>query len=156
MKESLRLQYRSLDLRHPKMQRNLRLRSDTIVKIMTYLTTQCNFIHIETPTLSKRTPGVIFFSVSNLQLMIFTKHSLYFQQQGAQEFLVPTRMPGKFYSLVQSPQLYKQQLVMGGFERYFQIARCYRDEGSKPDRQPEFTQVAKIPPLLLRQQKLMA
>lgn len=71
-------------------------------------------------------------------------------KKGAQEFVVPTRAPGKFYSLVQSPQQFKQLLMIGGLDRYFQIARCYRDEGTKPDRQPEFTQVNQAHDFLLK------
>ncbi|KAI9563756.1 hypothetical protein GHT06_011220 [Daphnia sinensis] len=99
------------------MQRNIRLRSEIVMKMREFLIRSHGFVDIETPTLFRRTPG------------------------GAQEFVVPTRMPGKFYSLVQSPQQFKQLLMVGGFDRYFQIARCYRDEGTKSDRQPEFTQV---------------
>ncbi|XP_048508538.1 aspartate--tRNA ligase, mitochondrial isoform X2 [Athalia rosae] len=116
-KERIRMQYRYLDLRFPEMQRNLRLRSKIIMKMREFLINKCKFIDVETPTLFRRTPG------------------------GAQEFVVPTRFPGKFYSLVQSPQQFKQLLMIGGLDRYFQIARCYRDEGARLDRQPEFTQM---------------
>ncbi|XP_016385792.1 aspartate--tRNA ligase, mitochondrial isoform X2 [Sinocyclocheilus rhinocerous] len=115
--EVLRMQYRYLDLRSPRMQYNLRLRSQMVMKMREYLCNLHGFVDVETPTLFKRTPG------------------------GAKEFVVPTGDPGKFYSLPQSPQQFKQLLMVAGIDRYFQLARCYRDEGSKPDRQPEFTQV---------------
>ncbi|KAG8436855.1 hypothetical protein GDO86_007805 [Hymenochirus boettgeri] len=115
--EALRMQYRYLDIRSTWMQQNLRLRSKMVMKMRQYLCNHHGFVDVETPTLFKRTPG------------------------GAKEFVVPTQEPGKFYSLPQSPQQFKQLLMIGGLDRYFQIARCYRDEGSKPDRQPEFTQV---------------
>lgn len=115
--ESLRMQYRYLDLRSPGMQYNLRLRSQMVMKMREYLCNLHGFVDVETPTLFKRTPG------------------------GAKEFVVPSGDPGKFYSLPQSPQQFKQLLMVAGIDRYFQLARCYRDEGSKPDRQPEFTQV---------------
>ncbi|XP_051854885.1 aspartate--tRNA ligase, mitochondrial [Antechinus flavipes] len=115
--EALRMKYRYLDLRSSQMQYNLRLRSQIVMKMREYLCNLHGFVDIETPTLFKKTPG------------------------GAKEFVVPSREPGKFYSLPQSPQQFKQLLMVGGFDRYFQIARCYRDEGSKPERQPEFTQV---------------
>ncbi|XP_041658470.1 aspartate--tRNA ligase, mitochondrial isoform X1 [Cheilinus undulatus] len=115
--ESLRMQYRYLDLRCTQMQQNLRLRSELVMKMREYLCKVHGFVDVETPTLFKRTPG------------------------GAKEFVVPSREPGRFYSLPQSPQQFKQLLMVAGIDRYFQIARCYRDEGSKPDRQPEFTQV---------------
>uniref|UniRef100_A0AAX7SUG1 Aminoacyl-transfer RNA synthetases class-II family profile domain-containing protein n=1 Tax=Astatotilapia calliptera TaxID=8154 RepID=A0AAX7SUG1_ASTCA len=115
--ESLRMQYRYLDLRSSQMQKNLRLRSQLVMKMREYLCNVHGFVDVETPTLFKRTPG------------------------GAKEFVVPSREPGLFYSLPQSPQQFKQLLMVAGVDRYFQIARCYRDEGSKPDRQPEFTQV---------------
>lgn len=115
--ESLRMQYRYLDLRSSQMQKNLRVRSELVMKMREYLCNLHGFVDVETPTLFKRTPG------------------------GAKEFIVPSREPGRFYSLPQSPQQFKQLLMVAGVDRYFQIARCYRDEGSKPDRQPEFTQV---------------
>ncbi|NXA42598.1 SYDM protein, partial [Eudromia elegans] len=115
--EALRMQYRYLDLRSFHLQYNLRLRSQIVMKMREYLCHQHGFVDVETPTLFKRTPG------------------------GAKEFLVPSREPGKFYSLPQSPQQFKQLLMVGGLDRYFQVARCYRDEGSRPDRQPEFTQI---------------
>ncbi|XP_041518515.1 aspartate--tRNA ligase, mitochondrial isoform X2 [Microtus oregoni] len=115
--EALRLQYRYLDLRSFQMQYNLRLRSQMVMRMREYLCNLHGFVDVETPTLFKRTPG------------------------GAKEFLVPSREPGKFYSLPQSPQQFKQLLMVGGLDRYFQVARCYRDEGSRPDRQPEFTQI---------------
>ncbi|XP_046547674.1 aspartate--tRNA ligase, mitochondrial-like [Haliotis rubra] len=115
--EALSMRYRYLDIRRPTMQRNLRLRSAMIMKMREFMCNQHGFVDVETPTLFRRTPG------------------------GAQEFIVPSRFPGKFYSLPQSPQQFKQLLMVGGIDRYFQIAKCYRDEGSKPDRQPEFTQV---------------
>ncbi|XP_006892743.1 PREDICTED: aspartate--tRNA ligase, mitochondrial-like [Elephantulus edwardii] len=115
--EALRLQYRYLDLRSFQMQYNLRLRSQMVMRMREYLCNLHGFVDIETPTLFKKTPG------------------------GAKEFVVPSREPGKFYSLPQSPQQFKQLLMVGGLDRYFQVARCYRDEGSRPDRQPEFTQV---------------
>jgi len=115
-KEPLRMQYRYLDLRNASIQQNLIFRSQITMKMRQFLTGK-GFLDIETPTLFRRTPG------------------------GAKEFVVPTRSKGEFYSLVQSPQQFKQLLMVGGMDRYFQVARCYRDEGGKPDRQPEFTQL---------------
>ncbi|KAK2587580.1 hypothetical protein KPH14_003708 [Odynerus spinipes] len=116
-KEITQMKYRYLALRYPEIQKNLRARSRLLAKMREYLINECDFVDVETPTLFKTTPG------------------------GAQEFIVPTRHPGKFYSLVQSPQQFKQLLMVGGIDRYFQIARCYRDEGARHDRQPEFTQL---------------
>lgn len=117
VKESLRLQYRYLDLRHSELQRNLRFRSELIFRMREFLCKHHGFVDVETPTLFRKTPG------------------------GAREFVVPTHSPGQFYTLPQSPQQFKQLLMVGGIDRYMQIAKCYRDETSKPDRQPEFTQV---------------
>ncbi|CAF0754292.1 unnamed protein product [Didymodactylos carnosus] len=116
--EYVRLKYRYLDFRQQIMQHRIRYRSEFVSKIRTYLLKH-HFVDIETPTLFRRTPG------------------------GAREFIVPTHMNegGLFYCLTQSPQQFKQLLMIGGFDRYFQIARCYRDETGRPDRQPEFTQV---------------
>ena len=116
-KESTQLKFRYISLRYPELQRNLRLRSKVIMKMREYLINECDFVDIETPTLFKVTP------------------------EGAQEFIVPTQHPGQFYSLVQSPQQFKQLLMIGGCDRYFQIARCYRDEKPTHNRQPEFTQL---------------
>ncbi|GAB6024890.1 hypothetical protein CHUAL_010000 [Chamberlinius hualienensis] len=115
--EQNRLKFRYIDLRNDFLQNNLRLRSSFVMKLREFLCNQHGFVDVETPTLFRRTPG------------------------GAQEFIVPTQSPGLFFSLTQSPQQFKQLLMVGGMDRYFQIARCYRDEGQRPDRQPEFTQV---------------
>lgn len=116
-KEQLRLQHRYIDLRFPEMQHNLRQRSYMLHLMRRFLVQGHNFVEVETPTLFCRTPG------------------------GAREFIVPTHNSGLFYSLVQSPQQFKQMLMSGGIDRYFQVARCYRDETTRPDRQPEFTQL---------------
>lgn len=116
-KEQLRMQYRYVDLRFPEMQKILRQRSLCLHNMRRYLVEKHNFVEVETPTLFCCTPG------------------------GAREFIVPTHYSGLFYSLVQSPQQFKQMLMAGGVDRYFQVARCYRDESTRPDRQPEFTQL---------------